>query len=355
MECKRIKTLNNDPILLYILYHENTFHITIFKCGLKFFTGRVNRLYQKHGNCIFYEDGIKVKEEMYLNGKKEGRVILYDENVNVKSIENYHDDNLQNKVLVRNNKIYLDARVNGQGYYGEGAQLNNQFVFHGLVVNYEEDKEQVLFQFDRDCIQYRIASFSHIDNHDILIEYTKEDQVSYIGEYKFDRETLQYTYEGKGLQFSIQNNQSCCLYKGSFKQGVYDGFGCLYNQESHLKEFEGGWKEGKPIAGRQFPDGLESIMTVHTMQDIIKFPKTKNHMVISEGAFQDKQEFPYFNNNVLSHVIEIKCMYNCLSNLREFLIEKHASLQELEIESDCLMNVELFSITRFHYSRIIHL
>ena len=56
-----------------------------------------------------------------------------------------HDDNLQNKVLVRNNKIYLDARVNGQGYYGEGAQLNNQFVFHGLVVNYEEDKEQVLY------------------------------------------------------------------------------------------------------------------------------------------------------------------------------------------------------------------
>lgn len=335
---------------MYLLYRENTFHITIFKCGLKFFSGQVNRLFQKHGNCIFYENGIKVKEEMYENGKKEGIVILYDENVNVKSIENYHDDNIQNKVLVHNNKIYLDARVNGNGNYGEGAQLENSYIFHGLVVNYKEDQEQVLFHYDRNRIQYRIASFSHIDDHDILIEYTQEGHVSYIGEYKFDRETLQYTYEGNGLKFNIQNNQSCCLYKGSFKQGLYDGFGCLYNQESHLKEYEGEWKEGKLIAGRQFQDGIESIMRVHTIQDIIKFPKTKNHMVINEGAFPDIQEFPYFNNNVLSHVIEIKCMYNCLSNLREFLIEKHASLQKLEIESDCLMNVEVFSITRF----IIH-
>lgn len=353
------KNIELEPykwIRFFLSYSDNGFKIWVLKNGMKRFEGEIDNGFKMHGKCIFYEDGIIVEEGIFKQGKRDGEFTQYDSHCNKSSIEVYKNDVKISMIIVKNSKRFLESCSSDTRSYGECSRFNERDVFHGHVIECDSmnDKEKQISLFERGDRKAILVRFLHENGRSIMIEYDwskNHDPIPlFIGEYTLDRDSLTYTREGFGMYFkylegmSTSQDRLVCIYRGCFKNNLFDGFGCSFDPNTGLKNYEGEWKDGVPRVGKTFVDGVEREISIKTEQEIINFPESQYKLSFQSQSFGDCQDIDLNKYESIQHIQEIEFKSQSFLLLEDLFIFNHSSLKVLTVEDDTFAALKQFSL-----------
>ena len=137
--------------------------------------------------------------------------------------------------------------------------IKSSFISKRLFYNLDKKRKLKIVKYNKK-LQNKI-------NLDII------DYKSFSGRY------IEYETKIKGKEFNIKNN--ILIYEGGYLNGERNGKGKEYNEEKDLI-FEGEYKEGKKIKGKEYYDLNELALKQLLNNKIIDFPKNPDYFSLEK-------------------------------------------------------------------------